>query len=265
MINSNHSYERLNWNEKIYKPIFSSHDSLLGDTEKVISDCDNNIGIDDCIEGRSKVICLTTPVHREIDYGKEVSPKDFDKKNIVNNRPGDVPQPYIIIRGVYTKMMNHMDIENAYFLSLNIPPDTNVVIRKKKTKYFLLPFHHQIRYLRNIIYTCLRENKITKYIIVFELTKNGIIHAHICGNFDEYHPSCFRSSYCSLLNINTIKKSEINCNIVKVTSKSIFEYLCKIEINEDFEDTKAPKQGINSRGLDAKVRKNRNKISIKKV
>lgn len=253
MINSKHSYERLNWNELLYKPLFNIR-SDKGD----ICDSDKELEANDDIKGRSLSLGQTTP-----EFGDIEAPKSFftDIK-LCNNIPSERAQPQIIISNTLQRMLNFPYNETSYMLSLTVPPDHNVINRKKKYKYFQLKIHDQIRFLRNLVYQNLRENDIKdNYYMVFEITKQGQIHCHLVANFI-HHPAGFRASYASCLNVKNFKKAETNCHFVQC-NKSISYYLAKIEPNEDLEDANNLSKAPRRRGLDCEARKNRNGVKIK--
>lgn len=226
MINSEHSYERLNWNVTLYKPLFflgkNSHNDL--------SDCKDVKEIfNDFKEGCKLGLGLVRTQPGEINTAE--TPFFVKDKTIHNNIPSAFSQPQILIRDTRERMENSFKItEGSYFLSLTVPPDTILTKHKKKFRYHQLKIDDQIRFLRNLIYKTISDltMPLNNYIITFEITKQGQIHAHMVADFN-CHPSAFRSIYGSLLNCNNYKKCEINCNIKPIKDKEVFDYLCKIK------------------------------------
>lgn len=204
---SKHSYERLNFTNTLYRPVVKfaledlyGEDIILDDSKKVNSDC--NLLKEDSeiiISGRSKPWSTTPPCN--------------DK----------------LLRYYYAKMnkwYKKYSINDIRFITLTCPPTQIIKIHNKNKQYGTCKIDDQLRYLRNKIYEYLNCCKITKYIIVFEVTKKMIIHSHMLV-IDE--GSC--ESYKDLAHImgyDTYKKMTVNI-VEKACDENIIKYLLKIE------------------------------------
>lgn len=229
MINSSHSYERLDWNHSTFRPIYSHYTNNVIKEEiiKDVSDCDVNNSLDDLETGRQGNLVTLSPL--EIPTAQI----NTHKQELCNNIPGQYSEPHNHIKNQFEKINKFPFTPNSYFITFTVPPDTKVKIRNKEYKYFLLKIVDQLRYLKNLIYRTLNEEKTIKdYIITFEITAKGIVHSHCIFDCPVNHPSSVRNIYSTLLNIKTLKKAEINCNFGKC-DRSVAFYICKIETIEN--------------------------------
>ncbi len=118
---------------------------------------------------------------------------------------------------------------NLKFISLTVPPNTKLVVHNKKKEFGNTKQSQMISYLRNKIREFIRLCDIKDYIIVFEQTRTGLIHSHICY----IPPEDFIETYKDLADVmeyNTYKKMTLNIVEENVTDiDQLLCYLCKIK------------------------------------
>lgn len=206
MKNSKHFYERLNFNIDLFKPVikYENHLFKIGVQDEIVKR--------DCVKLKSDTVIIL----------KGKAPLGQPCPSI------DVP---IIVIFYYNEMLrwyNEYKLKNLMFVTLTVPPSTKIVVHKKKIEYGCVKNIEQLRYLRNKIYEFWRTAEIDKYIIVFEITKLGVIHAHMLY----VEPDDYSEGYKDLAHImgyNTYKKQTVNVVESKAFDEGIIDYLCKIE------------------------------------
>lgn len=124
------------------------------------------------------------------------------------------------------------NLDNLKFISLTVPPNTPLVVHNKKKEFGNSKQSQQTSYLRNKIREWIRLCNIKDYIIVFEQTKIGLIHAHITY----IPPLDFEETFKDLSDVmgyNTYKKMSINIVEENVNDiQNLLCYMCKIKYLE---------------------------------
>jgi len=214
MENSKHSYERLNWNIKLYSPIIKYENQLL-------SVGDSEVDICDCIE-LSKESTIILKGKASLGQPCPKNPK-FLNCEIIDNI-------VIMVRLKMLNWFNKFKEENnkIIFTSLTVPPTTIITVHNKKIQYGLSKIDDQIRFLRSKVSLYFASADILNYILVFERTATGMIHAHFLTiDNNEYN-----EGYKDLAHIMGYKTYKMcNINIVEKVSYDIdiIDYLCKIQ------------------------------------
>lgn len=220
IINSPHSFERLNWSsEDIFKPIIKTEIMKPKDSyieliipKRVCVDKDNKLDDIDESGVKHNLGHATPPCH---------------------NQPGEKP-PKSVIK-YYNEMQEWIKgrEENIVFMTLTLPPQTPITVNRKKIEYASAKVKDQIRFMRSKIQHFLYGKCITDYIIVFEIFKKSpTIHAHfIYNDKDDQYGEDYKD-LCDLCGIFKYKQQQIaTCEHLNV-SPTIIEYLCKITMND---------------------------------
>lgn len=210
-IDSKHSYERLNWNEMRYAPIVRTCDSVK-------YSCD----------------CISIP--ESLTIGKLNS-----RSSLPDSRYVYVPKYIQQYHKDMLKWMYYQEKLNykLIFISLTIKPNMIMIKHKKKHEYGTLKYVDQISFLRNKVSLYLHNCNIQDYIIVYEQTTGGLLHAHIVHRVID---PIMCENYKDLAYIvGYTKHKDYLRNVVEefVHDKvCLCDYLCKIilsDINDDDE------------------------------
>lgn len=221
MINSEHSYERLDWEQEDRAPYYSESirlRNLESDKLRVIPDDETS----ETCHGRSKDLVILRPQRDTVVISKR------DKNNMSQENITDKTRVPDIVKEHYCNMVNNYNInEKSCFITLMVPPTIKTRVKGNVFKeYGLRPVKHQIRFLRSKIQYLLHKENIEEYIYVFEITKSGLIHCHLICDLD--HPSDLQAEYADIIGIT--RHSQLKVNYVAKQCKSdIWEYVCKIK------------------------------------
>lgn len=211
---SKHSYERLDYSKTLYRPIvkFALQDVYL------VND------LEDSLKEQSECIVLKEDSEMSLS-GRSSSWSTTPEYMDMTNRENVLKYYYEKMNSWYTTY-NKLDIR---FITLTVPPTQNITVHKKKRQYGTCKIDDQLRYLRNKIYEYFKSCKIEKYVLVFEVTKKMIIHAHmlVC---DEQITESYKD-LSMIMGYDTYKKMTVNI-VEKECDINIIEYLLKIEIIE---------------------------------
>lgn len=208
MKDSKHSYERLNWTVALQRPIikYESHLFTIGDEDMKPCDVmevikDSTIIVKGVAELGRLRLSEDTEKHYLKMYHNEML-KWFEKYNTFENK--------------------------ILFTTLTVPPNETLKVHKKNQQYGCVKHPEQIRYLRTKIYDFFKCCDINKYIIVYEVTRNLIIHAHIVYVQNEEITEGYKD-LAHIMGYNTFKKIQINIVEKYVNDVGVINYLCKLE------------------------------------
>lgn len=210
MIDSNHSYERLNWKTELYRPII--RDSAITSCLEIDEITDNR----DCDNQKSS--SMTSKCQGEV-ASWSTSPVKLDN--------GDY-QTYYLKRMLMFYVL-HKD-KSLKFLTLTVPPAKQIMVHGKKRPYGMLKFNEQLRYLKNNIYRYINVIKTKNYIIVFETTKKGICHLHMLyeDNNEDHEITDNYKDLAGIMGYTSYKEFSTNIVETNAINEGIVYYLCKI-------------------------------------
>jgi len=217
MKNSKHSYERLNWNKDLYKPIIRTntldHSTIVLEYNKndSIPVIDNKKFNDHICPG-VVVLGPTTPKCNNLLN------EQFEPKDIINNY-------YLKIKNFIGRNLKLK--KKLYSCTFLVPPDEKIRAHREKVLYGLQNIDVQLRFLKNKINYLIHDLEITDYVYLFEITAAGIVHCHAIFQYDNYY-SIIRNTFCNIMCYKSWKKVTTNCNIKEDVDEGLAEYLCKI-------------------------------------
>jgi hypothetical protein len=233
-MNSEHSYERLLWNaDIIYKPFVKFHEEAeVNNIEEEKKSCDSMKVIPDSeiiIEGHSSN--LSTMPAKSI---RQLTRKEEREKesNIPLTRCHTI---VLLYHKLMTDWYNYYSLKykkEARFTTLTVPPEQKTTLHNKKVIYGSMKIKEQIKYLRNKITEFFIKLKIEEYMIIYELTRNGQIHAHFVFFDIEEYPESYKD-LAFIMGYETYKKIKINIVEKECTGSSICYYLCKLLMGEE--------------------------------
>lgn len=213
-MNSQHSYERFNWNLDLYKPIIKTHlpdilekyyKPIVKPEDKLIVEIDDNIG------GDLVSLGLLRPPNPTC-----------------NNVPAEKYEPYDLINFYCEKIENFInEFPNSYFCTFTVPPTLLIKYDNKKVQYGTKNYNIQLRFLRNKIYYLINDLNVKNYVIVFEITKEGQCHCHTIFDYPHHH-SIIRNTYSTIMGFKTYDKMLVNCCVRTEINLGLAKYLCKI-------------------------------------
>lgn len=201
--------------------------------------------LDWSVKNNIPIVINTTPIKSHKDEEEESSDSNSDDSSLIFNYDAkfslgelrelcdnDVPEDVIFNYHRFLIWNEKVKSDNLKFISLTVPPNIKLVVHNKTKEFGNSKQSQQLSFLKNKIREWIRLCNIKDYIIVFEQTRTGLIHSHICyippDNFEETY-----KDLSDIMNYNTYKKMTLNIVEENVTDiDQLLCYLCKIKYLE---------------------------------
>lgn len=213
-------YERLDWDIDLYKPVIR----IDKQDQKVQLDIGNLSH--DCMRDVRSVYDVETVKGKGSNFSEPLPPQVAEwKKHFSKDIPESVITEWIKMKSFYKKE------DHNVFFTVVVPPNTVISSDKKTKEYATFGYKPQIRYLRSKIHKFVDSCQIENFILVYEKTKNNVIHAHMlfkCEIKDEIDCSFdYVVKMADIMGFKKIKQMNINLHIRDADHEAI-DYLCKL-------------------------------------